>query len=237
MAIIWDRLNLKMHEVKRNMNDIKDYRNNELKNYVIGNILLMLLFSGLLEKFFTQEISNNLSIWGTVIESALLSSIIYIYVFLLDSLIPGNIKQNLAYFHIGKLPGYTIFTDMQIKVKDDRFNKSDVLKKYDQVYHNMPTDKKEREKYQNSQWYKIYCSCKNDSKILIANRDFLLCRDITIITMMLIVLYLIFCFFKIVVLSEKVVLILIAELIVSDISMRGKAKRLAYNVISEDIYK
>ena len=46
-AIIWDRLNLKMHEVKRNMNDIKDYRNNELKNYVIGNILLMLLFSGL----------------------------------------------------------------------------------------------------------------------------------------------------------------------------------------------
>ena len=129
MAIIWDRLNLKMHEVKRNMNDIKDYRNNELKNYVIGNILLMLLFSGLLEKFFTQEISNNLSIWGTVIESALLSSIIYIYVFLLDSLIPGNIKQNLAYFHIGKLPGYTIFTDMQIKVKDDRFTKSDVLKK------------------------------------------------------------------------------------------------------------
>ena len=87
------------------------------------------------------------------------------------------------------------------------------------------------------QWYKIYCSCKNDSKILIANRDFLLCRDITIITMMLIVLYLIFCFFKIVVLSEKVVLILIAEWIVSDISMRGKGKRLAYNVISEDIYK
>lgn len=24
------------------MNDIKDYRNNELKNYVIGNILLVL---------------------------------------------------------------------------------------------------------------------------------------------------------------------------------------------------
>ena len=36
MAIIWDRLNLKMHEVKRNMNDIKDYRNNELKNYVVS---------------------------------------------------------------------------------------------------------------------------------------------------------------------------------------------------------
>lgn len=27
------------------MNDIKDYRNNELKNYVIGNILLVLYFS------------------------------------------------------------------------------------------------------------------------------------------------------------------------------------------------
>ena len=29
------------------MNDIKDYRNNELKNYVIGNILLVLYFSGI----------------------------------------------------------------------------------------------------------------------------------------------------------------------------------------------
>ena len=60
-----------------------------------------------------------MNIWKTLIESALVSSIIYIYVFLLDSLIPGDIKQKVAYFHIGKLPGYTIFTKMKQSVRDD----------------------------------------------------------------------------------------------------------------------
>lgn len=63
------------------MNDIKDYRNNELKNYVIGNILLVLYFSGIFDNLFTLDINSNLNIWKTLIESALVSSIIYIYVF------------------------------------------------------------------------------------------------------------------------------------------------------------
>lgn len=219
------------------MIDIKDYRNNELKNYVIGNILLLLYFSGMFDKIFSQDINSNLNIWGTVIESALISSIIYIYVFLLDSMIPGDIKQKIAYFHIGKLPGYTIFTKMKEGEKDDRFTQADVMKKYSQIYTNMPVNKKEREKYENAQWYKIYKDCRNENKILIANRDFLLCRDITIITMMLLILYFILTSLKIIVFSKIIVIIMVVELIVSNISMRGKARRLAYNVISEDIYK
>ena len=219
------------------MIDIKDYRNNELKNYVIGNILLVLYFSGMFDKIFSQDINSNLNIWGTVIESALISSIIYIYVFLLDSMIPGDIKQKIAYFHIGKLPGYTIFTKMKEGEKDDRFTQADVMKKYSQIYTNMPVNKKEREKYENAQWYKIYKDCRNENKILIANRDFLLCRDITIITMMLLILYFILTSLKIIVFSKIIVIIMVVELIVSNISMRGKARRLAYNVISEDIYK
>ena len=219
------------------MIDIKDYRNNELKNYVIGNILLVLYFSGMFDKIFSQDINSNLNIWGIVIESALISSIIYIYVFLLDSMIPGDIKQKIAYFHIGKLPGYTIFTKMKEGEKDDRFTQSDVMKKYSQIYTNMPVNKKEREKYENAQWYKMYKDCRNENKILIANRDFLLCRDITIITMMLLILYFILTSLKIIVFSKIIAIIIVVELIVSNISMRGKARRLAYNVISEDIYK
>ena len=219
------------------MIDIKDYRNNELKNYVIGNILLVLYFSGMFDKIFSQDINSNLNIWGIVIESALISSIIYIYVFLLDSMIPGDIKQKIAYFHIGKLPGYTIFTKMKEGEKDDRFTQADVMKKYSQIYTNMPVNKKEREKYENAQWYKMYKDCRNEYKILIANRDFLLCRDITIITMMLLILYFILTSLKIIVFSKIIAIIIVVELIVSNISMRGKARRLAYNVISEDIYK
>ena len=134
------------------MTDIKDYRNSELKNYVIGNILLVLYFSGMFSKIFSEDVNSNLDIWSIVIESALISSIIYIYVFLLDSMIPGNIKQKIAYFHIGKLPGYTIFTKMKQSVRDDRFTQADVMQKYNQIYANMPTDRKEREKYENAQW-------------------------------------------------------------------------------------
>ncbi|MDB8699267.1 hypothetical protein PNU98_16200 [[Ruminococcus] gnavus] len=219
------------------MNDIKDYRNNELKNYVIGNILLVLYFSGIFDNLFTLDINSNLNIWKTLIESALVSSIIYIYVFLLDSLIPGDIKQKVAYFHIGKLPGYTIFTKMKQNNKDDRFTHADIVKKYASIYSNMPVGKKEKGKYENAQWYKIYNNYKNKSKILIANRDFLLSRDLTIITIMLIIIYFILIGLKIIVFSKTIVTVMLIELIVSNISMRGKATRLAYNVISEDIYK
>lgn len=219
------------------MNDIKDYRNNELKNYVIGNILLVLYFSGIFDNLFTSDINSNLNIWKTLIESALVSSIIYIYVFLLDSLIPGDIKQKVAYFHIGKLPGYTIFTKMKQNNKDDRFTHADIVKKYASIYSNMPVGKKEKGKYENAQWYKIYNNYKNESKILIANRDFLLCRDLTIITIMLMIIYFILIVLKIIVFSKNVVAVMFIELIVSNISMRCKATRLAYNVISEDIYK
>ena len=101
----------------------------------------------------------------------------------------------------------------------------------------MPAEKKKKEKYENAEWYKLYNNYKNESKILIANRDFLLCRDITIITIMLIIIYLILVILKIIVFSKNIVVVMLIELIVSNISMRGKAKRLAYNVISEDIYK
>ena len=42
---------------------------------------------------------------------------------------------------------------------------------------------------------------------------------------------------KIILFSKIIVVVMIIELIASNISMRGKAIRLAYNVISEDIYK
>ena len=70
-----------------------------------------------------------------------------------------------------------------------------------------------------------------------ANRDFLLCRDLTIITIMLMIIYFVLIGLKIIVFSKTIVAVMLIELIVSNISMRGKATRLAYNVISEDIYK
>lgn len=41
------------------MNNIKDYREKELKSYIIGNILLLLSHSGNLHKLITWGIDNS----------------------------------------------------------------------------------------------------------------------------------------------------------------------------------
>jgi hypothetical protein len=219
------------------MKDIKDYRNNELKNYVIGNILLVLLLSGIFNELLSKELGDIIDIINLVIQSTLLSSIIYIYVFLFDSIIPGKTKQMIAYGGLGNLPGYTIFSDMKKKLKDDRFTSEDVMIKYKSIYDQMPLDKKAKENYENAHWYRLYQKYQDKNKVYTANRDFLLCRDITIITLFLIGMYMAGVFLlNIFEFSIKIVAIMICELVIADIAMRGKASRLAYNVIAEDIY-
>lgn len=218
------------------MSDLKDYREKELKNYVIGNVLLILYFTGKIQEMILWDNSNDFDVWGSIIESVLLSSIIYIYVFILDSLISGEFKFKICYFGSGKQPGYTIFSDMQKEVTDDRFSKEEVLEKYKKIYDEMPET--DSGKYQNVQWFNLYNECKNESKIYTSNRDYLLCRDLNIITIWLLIIYLIVVFaIKAVEFSSGFLFVLFAEFVLTNIAMRTKGKRLAYNVISVDIKK
>lgn len=162
------------------MNNIKDYREKELKNYVIGNILVLLIFSGSIQSVIIWGIENSYDVWGTIIESALLSSILYIYVFIIDAVISGDTKFNICYFGKEKMPGYTIFSDMKTKLKDDRFSQEDVMSKYKEIYANMPETNKR--KYENNNWYKLYDGCKDESKIYTSHKDYLLCRDLYMVT-------------------------------------------------------
>lgn len=218
------------------MNDLKDYREKELKNYVIGNVLLMLYFTGKIQEMILWDSSHDFDVWGSIIESVLLSSIIYIYVFIMDSLISGEFKFKICYFGSDKQPGYTIFSDMQKEVTDDRFSQEEVLEKYKKLYDEMPET--DRGKYQNIQWFNLYNQCKNESKIYTSNRDYLLCRDLNIMTIWLFVIYLIGVFvIKAVDFSGGFLFVLFIEFVLTNIAMRTKGKRLAYNVISVDIKK
>lgn len=218
------------------MKDIKDYREKELKNYVVGNILLILLLTGKLQEVIAWGSENSFDIWGTIIESVVLSSIIYIYVFIIDSFISGETKYKICYLGIGKKPGYTIFSNMRKRLEDDRFTMEDVLNKYKHIYDNMP--EKDTGEYENTNWYSLYESCKNDSKILVSNRDFLLSRDLNIMTIWLFVLYVIATIgLKSLTFSWDVVIVLVVEFFFTNIAMRVKGKRMAYNVISIDILK
>ena len=60
---------------------MKDYRKDELKTYVIGNILIILMFSGLFEIFFTlsEELSEEII---DIVSKLLCFHLYYTYMFL-----------------------------------------------------------------------------------------------------------------------------------------------------------
>ena len=213
------------------MNNIKDYREKELKNYVIGNILFVILLSGIIDEETLKNLKlDDLSSLAALFPFATVSAVVYLYVFLLDSLVPGENKQKLAYMGIGNLAGCTIFSDIKAGCIDRRLNVEKAKEKYKDIYVKMPEKKKERRVYENSSWYEIYSKYSNNPKIYYANKDYLLCRDITVMTIFLLIAYLLVNF------DIKVLMLFLVEFLLSNYAMRGKASRLAYNVIAEDLY-
>ena len=62
--------------------NIKDYREKELKSYVIGNILIIFLGTGLLNDIIVPVNDvKNLGFLVSLINTTVLSAVIYIYVF------------------------------------------------------------------------------------------------------------------------------------------------------------
>lgn len=218
------------------MNNIKEYREKELKNFVIGNILLVILLSETLELEMLKNDSTVITSLVNLFPFAIISAIVYIFTFLLDSLISSDTKQKIAYLGLGKLPGFSIFTDIRDKQNDKRLNNNMAINKYKNIYDNMPKDKGELGRYENYNWYKIYSECRNSPKVYFANRDFLLCRDISIMTLLLFAIYCALILIGLLPWICKILYFFIMEFVVSNIAMRIKATRLAYNVILEDLH-
>ena len=218
------------------MKNIKDYREKELKNYVIGNILLVALLSGIFNADIIKDLKIDISSIGALFPFATVSAVVYMYVFLLDSLIPGGKKQVVAYMNYGRLPGCTIFTDIKKSNSDYRLDVEKAKIKYKTIYDNMPEGKEAKRIYENANWYALYSKHCNSPKVYFANKDYLLCRDIVVMTEILIVVYILLICFNILEFQWSVLVLLCFELFLSSYGMRGKARRLAYNVIAEDLY-
>jgi len=129
-----------------------------------------------------------------------------------------------------------IFSRIQKTTIDKRFPREDALKKYSEVYKSLPTVKKDRYDYENTEWYKIYNKHREITMIMVSNRDFLLCRDIYFSTIIMFVIYLFLTIvFKIIIFDCRYLGYLIVMLILSNIGTRNKAMRFTCNVIAYDI--
>lgn len=219
--------------------DIKDYREKELRNYVIGNVLLILIATGLLDQVFNPVADATMwSSFSALFSSALFSAIAYIYVYIFDSLIPPNIKDNLLWIIKGR-PGESVFTEIRDTDGDVRFRKEDVLEKYADVYEKIDAERDEqmRRKIQNSSWYKIYKAHEKEASVFVSQRDSLLSRDMSIITFWIIIGYIIIKLLVGIKLHWGLMTFLLAEMIITWLSARSKVKRFVYNVIAADVDK
>jgi hypothetical protein len=215
------------------MENLKDYREKELKYYAMANILILLLLLGDIQ--FQVDVTT-VNVFTTVInvfEMAFISGTIFVFTFLSDSLFPSTLKEKLVLYRV---PGETVFSKIKEKNTDKRFTCDQAKEIYKSVYDNLPKDKKEQYIYENSEWYKIYNKHRDVMMIKISNRDFLLCRDIYFTTIITIVLYLVLVFiFKVIIFDCKYIGYLACMFLISNVGTRNRAKRFVYNVISYDI--
>lgn len=223
-------------------NNLKDYREKELKNYIIGNALMIIVLSGifdtLLDSVEMNKAVNNvfLTLSGELISVGIFSSILYTYVFILDAIIPGNWKDMICNL-CRPCPGEVIFKEMKEKVNDRRFTKEEILQRYSTIYEKLENlTEREKRKVSNSAWYAIYCKHQNEAKVFIAHRDCLLCRDLCVSTLYIGLMYFVLYAFSMIGFNCRVVIVLIIELVATNIAMRGKQRRFAYNVIATDIH-
>ncbi|MBE6005381.1 MAG: hypothetical protein E7232_15135 [Lachnospiraceae bacterium] len=222
--------------------NLKDYREKELKYYAIGNALVITLLTGVIRSIYNNlddtSIDVLIEIGKELMVSCILSSVLYVYLFLLDAIVPGDCKDKICML-CRKLPGETIFDDIRNgRIKDNRFTIQQFEEKYKAVFDEL--DKLElKNKYclSNSTWYGIYKVWEFSPMVFVSNRDYLLCRDLCVATLWISIIYLALVLFSIIPFSCNVIITLLIEMILTNVAMRSKQKRFAVNVIATDIKK
>lgn len=215
------------------MKNLKNYRNKELSYYIIANIAVLLL---LLDFFHFSQFEDNIQITeiiSNILNVSIISSIIYVFTFIADGLFNSDIKIWLIGGHS---PGEKIFSKIQNGTFDKRFTCEEAQKIYSKIYELLPKEKKDKFRFENAEWYKIYNKYREDTMIMVSNKDFLLCRDIYFSTIINIIIYLGLTFiFKTIAFDWRYIGYLTVMLILSNLGTRNKGSRFVSNVIALDI--
>ena len=215
------------------MANLKDYRDKELRYYLIANIGILLLLLDFFQLSHSESNMKTLEIISNVLNLSILSSTIYVLTFIADSIFSSKLKDFLIF---NRIPGSKIFSKIQEGNYDIRILKEDALRIYINIYNSLPEKKKERYNYENAEWYKIYNKYREVPMIFSSNRDALLCRDIYFSTIMIIIIYLTLTIaFEIITFDYRYIIYLITMLLISNIGTRIKRARFVSNVIVHDI--
>jgi len=216
------------------MNNLKNYRENEIKWYIIAFLLLLL---AVCYPTSLQGLDVDLA---TKIEKLLTSSLfagaICTLAFVFDSIFPANVKEGLLFLGFTKMPGKTIFTRISNnKLKDARFSNTTAKSYYADIIQGFPVDKKDRLSYENERWYKIYSRHREDERVVSGHRDFLLCRDLYITTISLSMMTVMLMLFSFLPYSSFVIAYLAFMLMATNLAAHNKAHRFANTILAVEL--
>lgn len=217
---------------------MKDYREREIKYLYISYILLFLYWCTNIFSTITQNASANWSEILSIADVVAIAAIISLISFILDSIISSSLKDKLVGLFFIPRAGSTVFSRLiKGKILDDRFTKDEAENAYAYIITTLPNDKKQKLIFENSQWYKIYCKYQDKGSVFQAQKDYLLCRDLFIDTIVFIVMYFIavIVFGSIVHFSIEFVFTLIIIATLTNIATHKKMNRFVNNVIALDI--
>lgn len=217
------------------MNDIKDYRGNELKYFVIANIFALLYLGKVINLQLVTSEGTYSNLIVTAINSALFSSIVYILVLISDALVSTRIKNAVVYWFF-PLPGQVVFSNWKRKCQDERISQKDFLKCYKNVYENMPSKKTIRQ-YENVEWYKLYTKYEKEDKVYSSHRDYLMFRDMTVSTITMLILYIVIgSIVDVVPVNKNGIIYLLVMYAIVNVATHSRGKRFVNNVFACDIY-
>lgn len=217
--------------------DLKDYRKKEIPMLLLGNILVLLYF---LKIFDVTQISKDNMEWinliFTILNSTILSSVLYIFTIVLDGIFSDKIKYKLLYLFFGKMPGEVVFSEIKKNNKDIRFSYEDLYKNHPEIYDNMPSEIKTQRKYENKEWYKLLKKHQSKDMVFQSHRDSLMLRDMYCNNILVLIMYLVLSVgFGVLKFSLHYIIFVILLTVLLNIAARNKGKRFVYNVIASDM--
>lgn len=218
------------------MVNIKEYRKKELKGFIIANILVILYLSGKINFNVVSSKCGSNMVAFFLLENGFISSMLYSLSLVFDCLISDKMKRRIVFWN-RPLPGETIFSKLRNNDSDNRFSSKDISDRYRNVYDNMPIKIDQRKIYENREWYAIYRKYEDEEKTKMAQKDYLMCRDMTVSVVVLFCIYVILAFltndfnFKLVIFMYLSIMYF-----VSSYASNVKGRRFVENVIVCDIH-
>jgi len=213
---------------------MKDYREKELKWYVLAYLFLMIGINN--SELIASDSDNWFGSIEKLLTSSLLVGVICTLAFVFDCLYTAELKDLMLCLGFNTLPGKTIFSHIsKSKINDMRLDVKKAQEKYKDIISNLPSDKNERKKYENINWYNLSRIHEDDPRVKTAHRDYLLSRDLYTTTITMLVLTSAGMGFEIIPFSWIPICYLMAMLIFTNIATHFRAHRFVNSVIVVDM--